>query len=112
MNGRRGVIRIWRLLLIPALLCSSRLAAQNDPRLVAAVRLAQDGLSDSARAVAGRILAATPAADSLYSEALYTMGLLAATEQDRRFATNPRGSARDHDVPTFERKRIDHSERS
>ena len=61
-----------------------RLSAQNDPRLVAAVRLAQDGLSDSARAVAGRILAATAPADSLYPEALYTMGLLAGTEQDRR----------------------------
>jgi sporulation related protein len=59
-------------------------AAQNDPRLAAAVRLSQDGLSDSARAVAGRILAATQPTDSLYPEALYTMGLLAATEQDRR----------------------------
>ena len=59
-------------------------SAQNDPRLIAAVRLSQDGLSDSARAVAGRILAATQPTDSLYPEALYTMGLLAATEQDRR----------------------------
>ncbi|HEU5220320.1 MAG TPA: hypothetical protein VFU23_16785, partial [Gemmatimonadales bacterium] len=58
--------------------------AQTDPRLVAAVRLSQDGLSDSARAVAGRMLAAMQPGDSLYSEALYTMGLLAATEQDRR----------------------------
>jgi hypothetical protein len=63
---------------------SSRFAAQTDPRLVAAVRLAQDGLSDSARAVAGRILVATLPSDSLYPEALYTMGLLAGTEQDRR----------------------------
>ncbi|NOT08315.1 MAG: SPOR domain-containing protein [Gemmatimonadales bacterium] len=60
------------------------LAAQQDPRLVTAVRLAQDGLSDSARAVAGRIMQATQPADSLYPEVLYTMGLLAATEQDRR----------------------------
>jgi hypothetical protein len=59
-------------------------SAQSDPRLLAAVRLSQDGLSDSARAVAGRLLAATQPADSLYPEALYTMGLLAATEQDRR----------------------------
>ena len=58
--------------------------AQSDPRLVGAVRLAQEGLSDSARAVAGRILAATPPANPLYAEALYAMGLLAATEQDRR----------------------------
>ena len=61
-----------------------RTAAQSDPRLVAAVRLAQDGLSDSARAVAGRILAALQPTDSLYPEALYTAGLLAATERNRR----------------------------
>jgi hypothetical protein len=64
----------------------SRLSAQNDPRLVAAVRLAQDGLSDSARAVAGRILAGLEPTDSLYPEALYTVGLLAGTEQDRRLS--------------------------
>jgi sporulation related protein len=58
--------------------------AQSDPRLVAAVRLAQDGMSDSARAVAGRILAALQPTDSLYAEALYTVGLLAATERNRR----------------------------
>ncbi len=63
---------------------AARLAAQQDPRLVTAVRLAQDGLSDSARAVTARLLAVTAPTDSLYPEVLYTMGLLAATEQDRR----------------------------
>jgi len=62
----------------------SRLTAQSDPRLTAAVRLAQDGLSDSARAVVGRILGALEPSDSLYAEALYTMGFLAGTESDRR----------------------------
>lgn len=70
------------LALLP--LAAAPASAQSDPRLAAAVRLSQDGLSDSARAVAGRILAATQPIDSLYPEALYTMGLLAATEQDRR----------------------------
>ena len=70
--------------LLPAVQPSSRLAAQSDPRLAAAVRLAQDGLSDSARAVVGRILGSLQPADSLYAEALYTMGFLAATEADRR----------------------------
>lgn len=69
---------------LPAALPGGRLAAQSDPRLVSAVRLAQDGLSDSARAVVGRILAATAATDSLVPEVLFTAGLLAATEQDRR----------------------------
>ena len=72
------------LFLLPAVQPSSRLVAQSDPRLAAAVRLAQDGLSDSARAVVGRILGALQPADSLYAEALYTMGFLAATEADRR----------------------------
>ena len=71
-------------LLLPAVQPSSRLAAQSEPRLAAAVRLAQDGLSDSARAVVGRILGSLQPADSLYAEALYTMGFLAATEADRR----------------------------
>jgi hypothetical protein len=69
---------------MPLAFAPAALLAQNDPRLTAAVRLSQDGLSDSARAVAGRILAATQPTDSLYPEALYTMGLLSATEQDRR----------------------------
>ncbi len=83
--------RLSLSLLTPLPLCLALLAfapapvsAQDDPRLVAAVRLSQDGLSDSARAVAGRILAATLPTDSLYPEALYAMGRLAATEQDRR----------------------------
>ena len=78
---------VWALLLgalLPAVLPSSNLTAQSDPRLTAAVRLAQDGLSDSARAVVGRILGSLQPADSLYAEALYTMGFLAATEADRR----------------------------
>jgi hypothetical protein len=82
--GKSCSLAIGLLLLAPAVQLTSRLAAQNDPRLVAAVRLAQDGLSDSARAVAGRLLVATQPSDSLYSEVLYTMGVLAATEQDRR----------------------------
>lgn len=84
MIGKRFSLAIGLLLLAPAVQLKSRLAAQNDPRLVAAVRLAQDGLSDSARAVAGRILVATQPTDSLYPEVLYTLGVLAATEQDRR----------------------------
>ena len=62
-------------------------AAQSDPRLVAAVRLAQDGQGDSARAAVKRIMDATPVADPLYAEALYTSGVVAAstTEMERQF---------------------------
>ncbi len=67
-----------------ALPAARPLAAQTEPRLAGAIRLAQDGLSDSARAVVGRLLAATPPTDSLYPEVVYAMGVLAATEPDRR----------------------------
>jgi len=81
---QRALRRAFALLLGTVAVPASRLVGQNDPRLVAAVRLAQDGLSDSARAVAGRILQALQPTDSLYPEALYTLGLLAATERERR----------------------------
>ena len=83
----RSTLASWRPWVLASIALSSLPAlgaAQNDPRLIAAVRLSQDGLSDSARAVAGRILAATQPTDSLYPEVLYAMGLLASTEQDRR----------------------------
>jgi sporulation related protein/tetratricopeptide repeat protein len=53
------------------------LRAQSDPRLASAVRLAQDGQGDSARAIAQRVLDATPPADTLYPQALYTHALVA-----------------------------------
>lgn len=81
---RRLMFTLLAIVLYPAVQPSSRLVAQNEPRLVTAVRLAQDGLSDSARAVVGRILGALPPTDSLYPEVLYTMGFLAGTESDRR----------------------------
>ena len=61
-------------------------AAQSDPRLVAVVKLAQDGLTDSARAVVKQLLATTAVSDSNYAEMLYTSGLVAATDYERRVA--------------------------
>ncbi|MGH7562727.1 MAG: DNA polymerase III subunit delta [Gemmatimonadales bacterium] len=85
----QGMRRLATRALVTALLLlplgrPAGLPAQQDPRLVSAVRLAQDGLSDSARKVVARILASIQPADSLYPEVLYTVGLLAATQQDRR----------------------------
>jgi sporulation related protein len=60
------------------------LSAQTDPRLQDAVRLAQEGQGDSARTMVTRILAATPASDSLYPQVLYTFGLIAADVDERR----------------------------
>lgn len=58
-----------------------RLSSQTDPRLVAAVHLAQSGRMDSARAVVRRLLAALPATDSVFPEALYVSGVLAPNPQ-------------------------------
>lgn len=53
-------------------------SAQTDSRLVSAVRLAQEGLSDSARRMVARLLEGTAPTDSLYPQMLYTRALLAA----------------------------------
>ncbi len=63
---------------------ASSAAAQTDPRLVAAVRSAQEGQGDSARSAVDRLLAATPPADSLYPEILYTQAMVASTAADMR----------------------------
>lgn len=86
MAQSRLIRRALALAFAAAGLVSARSAAQTDTRLVAAVRLAQDGLPDSARAVVRRLLASTDPADSVYGEMLYTTGLIAATEYDRRIA--------------------------
>ena len=54
------------------------LGAQTDPRLRNAVGLAQSGQLDSARALVDRLLAALPPTDTVFPEALYTAGLIAA----------------------------------
>lgn len=77
-------LRLCVVLLLLAPLRPSALASQNDPRLITAVRLAQEGQSDSARALVGRVLAQTSPADTLYAQVLYAVGLLAHTESDRR----------------------------
>lgn len=73
------------LVLLAAMLIVPRSAhAQTDPRLAGAVRLAQEGQSDSARAVVGTLLAATAPTDSLYPEILYTQAMVASDAGDRR----------------------------
>jgi hypothetical protein len=91
----RGIAFILGLL---SALPTGRLAAQSDPRLVAAVRLAQDGYGDSARAQVKKVMDATPAAQPLYAEAVYTAGLVAGTaaemeRQLQRVAVEFNGSA-------------------
>jgi len=63
---------------------ASAAAAQTDPRLVAAVRSAQEGQGDSARSAVDRLLAATAPTDSLYPQILYTQAMVASTAADMR----------------------------
>jgi cell division septation protein DedD len=58
--------------------------AQTDARLVSALRLAQEGLGDSARAAVSGILARTEPTDTLYPQVLYTRGLVAADPREMR----------------------------
>lgn len=91
--GRKdGRTQSWRATLVVALAALSvfpslrPLSAQSDPRLVAAVNLAQSGRMDSARAVVRRLLASMPPTDSVYPEALFVSAILAPNP--RSVATN------------------------
>ena len=63
---------------------ASSVSAQTDPRLVDAVRAAQEGRGDSARTTVDRLLAATPQTDTLYPQILYTQAMVAGTAGDMR----------------------------
>ncbi len=67
-------------------LMPAALRAQTNPQLASAVQLAQDGHADSARAVVRALLDATDPGNDLYAEVLFTSGIVAATEFDRRIA--------------------------
>jgi len=66
------------------MLAASGAAAQTDPRLVDAVRAAQEGRGDSARVAVQRLLDATPPTDTLYPQILYTQAMVAGTAGDMR----------------------------
>jgi len=76
--------RLVTALAAGALLLASSAAAQTDPRLVDAVRAAQEGRGDSARAAVQRLLDATPPTDTLYPQILYTQAMVAGTAGDMR----------------------------
>lgn len=71
-------------LAVGAPLATRGAAAQTDPRLLAAVREAQEGRGDSARVAVDRLLAATPPSDTLYPQILYTQAMVAGTAGDMR----------------------------
>lgn len=81
-------MRLWAgsaaVALLGLLLLAGPLRAQSDPRLVAAVRSAQEGQGDSARATVTRLLDATAPTDTLYSQILYTQAMVADNAADMR----------------------------
>jgi len=70
--------------MLAAVLLASPAEGQDDPRLRDALRLAQEGASDSARVLVTRLLEATPPADTLYPQMLYTMGLISRSVAEMR----------------------------
>ena len=82
-SGGQGIGTAFTLVVALGLASIHPLQAQEDSRLVAAVRLAQDGQGDSARALVRQLLSQTPAADTLYPQIVYTMGLVAQDGEER-----------------------------
>jgi cell division septation protein DedD len=60
------------------------LAAQSDARVLAAVRLAQDGRIDSARTALGALEKSVAPTDSAFAQVLYAQGLVAPTVDQAR----------------------------
>ncbi len=83
-RGWSRVTGMVPLLLAIGLTVPALCAAQTEPRLARAVRLAQDGMGDSARAAVERVLAATPSTDTLYPQILYARAVVAASPQEMR----------------------------
>lgn len=79
-TGRKNAL--LPLCLLALALVPSIAHAQADARVVAAVRQAQEGSGDSARAALSRLLQATPATDSLYPEILFATALVSPTAQE------------------------------
>lgn len=82
---RKAILRSWGLLLLTAALVPpAGASAQSDPRLVAAVRSAQEGQSDSARIAVQQLLAKTSPSDTLYPQILYTSAIIANDAAEMR----------------------------
>lgn len=83
----RTVLRSAALLLL-GLAMTAPLAAQDAalpaPRFQSIIRLAQDGRSDSARAMIATVLKETATTDPAYPEALYTAATIAASGDEAR----------------------------
>ena len=95
-GGKDGKVkrirRTWRTVAARVLFCLPVLPAfpvlpalsQTDPRLVDAIRQAQEGGGDSARTKVRRLLAATSPTDTLYPQIIYTQAMVANEANEMR----------------------------
>jgi DNA polymerase-3 subunit delta len=67
-----------------SVLAAFPVAAQTDPRLVEAIRQAQEGGGESARTKVRRLLAATSPTDTLYPQIIYTQAMVASDANEMR----------------------------
>jgi hypothetical protein len=91
-DGKDNVGRPWRSVLARALVFVAILPvfpvlpalSQTDPRLVDAIRQAQEGRGDTARTQVRRLLAATSPTDTLYPQIIYTQAMVASDANEMR----------------------------
>jgi DNA polymerase-3 subunit delta len=86
MAGQRALslFSVLSLLSLLSVLSVTPAGAQTDPRLLDAVRNAQEGKSDSARTKVRRVLAATAPNDTLYPQIIYTQAMVASDANEMR----------------------------
>jgi cell division septation protein DedD len=74
------------LVFLPAITAFATLPvlSQTDPRLVNAIRQAQEGRGDSARTKVRHLLAATSPTDTIYPQIIYTQAMVASDANDMR----------------------------
>lgn len=83
-GGRKFLASFGLMLLLPVILPPCRLAAQQQSALTAALRLAQDGRIDSARATLKRMEQSTVPTDTLFPGILYSSALVSPTAEEVR----------------------------
>jgi hypothetical protein len=84
VSGRSRVLRFLLACSAFGATFASSARSQTDPRLVDAIRHAQEGESDSARIKVQQLLTATPSTDTLYPQIVYTQAMVASDAADMR----------------------------
>lgn len=82
--GRFILARALGFLAVLAVLPVFPVLSQTDPRLVDAIRQAQEGGGESARTQVRRLLAATSPTDTLYPQIIYTQAMVASDANEMR----------------------------